>query len=197
MWRTPRKSKRWPHYIMRPHINSCIDLTFCICLYVTRSVIFHRWNARTSVEKKCQLAPIRQYISTMEWIVYFSREWSVDFSAIFLLWDRHFLVCRTNNSTSLSHILSIQSVLCLLCFSSCLLCSNTVWFCPQFLSELCLFFLIMLSFMSALRVLSSHVKLADMQKGGHSHSLTACLLACLLARSLPLSLNLLFLCQCI
>lgn len=80
---------RWPHYVMRPCINSRIDLAFLhICRHITRLVLFfHRCNVRSRVEIKCQLAPRTQYISTMKWIVYFSGDWFVDFTAIFLLWD--------------------------------------------------------------------------------------------------------------
>ena len=90
MRRTPRKWIRWPRYIMRPCINSHIDLTLLhICLHhITRLGFFYTSEMLgPECGRKCQLAPRRQYISSMEWIVYFSRGWFVDFSAISLQWD--------------------------------------------------------------------------------------------------------------
>lgn len=100
IWRTPRKW--WPCYLMRLSINSCIDLTLSlhICLLITRLLLFVTSDMLEAfVEKKCQLAPRRQYISTMEWTVNFFTDWFVDPVAIFLLWEP-FLAVRANNSIS-------------------------------------------------------------------------------------------------
>lgn len=152
-----------------------------IYLLITRLVLFFTSEMLEPVwQRKCQLAPRRQYISTMEWTVYFSRDWFVDFSAIFLMWDSLFWPVEQTTPYLLHWSCLYKEKLCLQCCSSCLLCKSCVRFCSQFFSlcRACFSLYVEVDHLSFTFSIGRHVK-------------GSC------SQSPLLSLNLLFLRQCI
>lgn len=111
MWRTPRKCRRWPHSVMRPCINSCIDLTFlCMSPWIGKCYFSQvKWkNPCKNLKASLHLEEATSAVCSELFTVIGTDMW---ISVLVFALGQPFLVGRANNS--ISFLRSLQRKFCL------------------------------------------------------------------------------------